>query len=30
MAGPAVKRAVIAAAGPALFAEWRSWVHAHA
>lgn len=29
MAGPAVKRGVIAAASPALFAEWRAWLQAH-
>ncbi|ANQ86000.1 inositol monophosphatase family protein [Azoarcus olearius] len=29
MAGPAVKRGVIAAASPSLFAEWRAWVLAH-
>jgi 3'(2'), 5'-bisphosphate nucleotidase/myo-inositol-1(or 4)-monophosphatase len=28
MAGPAVKRGVIAAASPALFAEWRKWLKA--
>ncbi|MBW7860485.1 MAG: inositol monophosphatase [Rhodocyclaceae bacterium] len=29
MAGPSVKRGVLAAASPALFARWRSWVSAH-
>lgn len=29
MAGPAVKRGVIAAASPTLFAEWRTWLLAH-
>lgn len=29
MAGPAVKRGVIAAAGPSLFGEWRNWLAAH-
>ncbi len=29
MAGPAVKRGVIAAANPTLFTEWRNWVTAH-
>jgi 3'(2'), 5'-bisphosphate nucleotidase/myo-inositol-1(or 4)-monophosphatase len=29
MAGPAVKRGVIAAGSPALFAEWRAWLMAH-
>ncbi|THF60676.1 inositol monophosphatase family protein [Pseudothauera rhizosphaerae] len=29
MAGPAVKRGVVAAATPALFAEWRAWLNAH-
>lgn len=29
MAGPAVKRGVIAAANPTLFAEWRAWLQAH-
>lgn len=29
MAGPAVKRGVIAASSPALFTEWRSWLAAH-
>jgi len=29
MAGPAVKRAVVAAASPALFTEWRTWLHSH-
>jgi len=29
IAGPAVKRGVIAAANPTLFAEWRKWVSAH-
>lgn len=29
IAGPAVKRGVIAAANPTLFAEWRKWVAAH-
>ncbi len=28
MAGPAVKRGVIAAASPALFSEWRNWLAA--
>ena len=29
MAGPAVKRGVIAAANPTLFTEWRNWVTGH-
>ncbi|AWI77859.1 inositol monophosphatase [Parazoarcus communis] len=29
MAGPAVKRGVIAAASPALFDEWRAWLQSH-
>lgn len=29
MAGPSVKRGVIAAANPTLFADWRKWVVAH-
>ncbi|NMG65046.1 inositol monophosphatase [Azoarcus indigens] len=29
MAGPAVKRAVVAAASPALFTEWRTWLQSH-
>ncbi len=29
MAGPAVKRGVVAAASPALFAEWRAWLNSH-
>lgn len=29
MAGPAVKRAVVAAASPALFAQWRAWLQSH-
>lgn len=29
MAGPALKRPVIAAASPTLFTEWRSWLIAH-
>lgn len=29
MAGPAIKRSVIAAASPTLFEEWRAWLHAH-
>lgn len=29
LAGPAVKRGVIAAASPGLFAEWRAWIQAH-
>lgn len=29
MAGPAVKRGVIAAATPTLFTEWRNWVSGH-
>lgn len=29
MAGPAVKRGVIAAAAPTLFGEWRNWLQAH-
>jgi len=29
MAGPAIKRGIIAAANPTLFLEWRSWVAAH-
>lgn len=29
MAGPAVKRGVIAAASPSLFTEWRAWLSAH-
>jgi 3'(2'), 5'-bisphosphate nucleotidase/myo-inositol-1(or 4)-monophosphatase len=29
IAGPAVKRAVIAAATPTLFAEWRNWLTVH-
>ena len=29
MAGPAVKRGVIAAANPTLFTEWRNWVSGH-
>lgn len=29
MAGPAVKRGVIAAANPALFSQWRNWVSGH-
>ena len=29
-AGPAVKRGVIAAASPSLFAEWQRWLRAHA
>lgn len=29
MAGPAVKRGIIAAASPALFTEWRAWVQGH-
>ena len=29
MAGPAVKRGVIAAATPSLFTEWRNWVSSH-
>jgi 3'(2'), 5'-bisphosphate nucleotidase/myo-inositol-1(or 4)-monophosphatase len=29
MAGPALKRGVVAAANPTLFAEWRSWLAAH-
>ena len=29
MAGPAVKRGVIAAASPSLLAKWRNWVSAH-
>ncbi|NMG35814.1 inositol monophosphatase [Azoarcus sp. TTM-91] len=29
MAGPAVKRAVVAAASPALFSEWRTWLQSH-
>ncbi|MBR0566364.1 inositol monophosphatase [Azoarcus sp. L1K30] len=29
MAGPAVKRGVVAAASPALFNEWRTWLQAH-
>lgn len=28
-AGPAVKRGVIAAANPLLFAEWRAWLQSH-
>ena len=28
MSGPAVKRGVIAAANPGLFAEWSAWVKA--
>lgn len=28
-AGPAIKRSVIAAASPALFEQWRTWLHAH-
>jgi len=27
--GPAVKRGVIAAANPLLFAEWQAWLHTH-
>ncbi|MFN3987199.1 MAG: inositol monophosphatase family protein [Rhodocyclaceae bacterium] len=30
MAGPSVKRGVIAAANPSLFAEWRTWLATHA
>lgn len=30
MAGPAVPRAVIAAGGPGLFAQWRDWLRSHA
>jgi 3'(2'), 5'-bisphosphate nucleotidase/myo-inositol-1(or 4)-monophosphatase len=29
MAGPAVKRGVVAAANPTLFAEWRAWLASH-
>jgi fructose-1,6-bisphosphatase/inositol monophosphatase family enzyme len=29
MSGPAIKRGVIAAASPALFAEWSAWIKAH-
>ncbi len=29
MAGPAVKRGVVAAANPTLFAEWRAWLNGH-
>ena len=29
MAGPSVKRGIIAAASPSLFSEWRNWVAAH-
>lgn len=29
MAGPSVKRGVIAAASPSLFGEWRTWLAAH-
>lgn len=29
MAGPAVKRAVVAAASPSLFAQWRAWLQSH-
>lgn len=29
MAGPAVKRGVVAAASPELFREWRAWLQAH-
>src|SRR5574337_806722 len=29
LAGPAVKRGVIAAASPGLFREWRAWLQAH-
>jgi 3'(2'), 5'-bisphosphate nucleotidase/myo-inositol-1(or 4)-monophosphatase len=29
MAGPAVKRGVIAAASPGLFQQWRTWVSSH-
>lgn len=29
LAGPAVKRGVIAAASPGLFTEWRAWLQAH-
>lgn len=28
--GPAVKRGVIAAGSPTLFAQWRAWINAHA
>lgn len=28
-AGPAVKRSIIAAANPLLFAEWRAWLQSH-
>jgi fructose-1,6-bisphosphatase/inositol monophosphatase family enzyme len=28
MSGPAIKRGVIAATSPALFAEWSAWVKA--
>ena len=28
MSGPAIKRGVIAAASPALFAEWSAWIKA--
>jgi len=28
-AGPAIKRSVIAAASPALFEQWRTWLHGH-
>lgn len=28
-AGPAVKRGILAAANPLLFAEWRAWVQSH-
>lgn len=30
LAGPDVKRSVIAASHPALFAEWRNWIASHA
>ena len=29
MSGPAIKRGVIAAASPALFAEWSAWIKGH-
>ncbi|QTQ37625.1 Inositol-1-monophosphatase [Aromatoleum petrolei] len=29
IAGPSIKRGVIAAASPSLFTEWRNWVSAH-
>lgn len=29
MAGPAVKRGVVAAGSPSLFVEWRNWLSAH-